>query len=80
MDAEHHARLLAFATGSTRVPLQGWAALNFVITFDEEPAHLPSAHTCYQNLVLPMCRDRESFREKLDVIVHNDLVFGFGIV
>ena len=49
-------RFLFFSTGSDRVPIKGLSNLNFVISrqgTDEE--RLPSAHTCFNHLLLPEC-------------------------
>lgn len=42
-----------FCTGSDRVPLGGLKSLNFVIQKHANPSHLPSAHTCFNVLLLP---------------------------
>ena len=47
-------KFLFFCTGSDRVPIKGLGNLSFVISrngSDEE--RLPSAHTCFNHLLLP---------------------------
>jgi E3 ubiquitin-protein ligase HERC4 len=47
-------RLLAFATGSDRVPLAGLAAVGLTIQrAGDDPQRLPAAHTCFSTIDLP---------------------------
>ena len=49
-------KFLFFSTGSDRCPIKGLGNLNFVISrngTDED--RLPSAHTCFNHLLLPEC-------------------------
>lgn len=52
---DERARLLQFITGSAQLPLGGCANLNppLRITRDNGVDRLPSAHTCFNQLVLP---------------------------
>merc|ERR1712008_322723 len=65
LDAERCARLLAFATGSARVPPGGFASMGFEINFDRCPTHLPTAHTCAHQLTLPMVENKHDLEKKL---------------
>lgn len=59
-------RFLFFSTGSDRVPIKGLGNLNFVISrngADED--RLPSAHTCFNHLLLPEYKGRERLEEQL---------------
>ena len=44
---------LMFCTGSDRVPLGGLKSLNFVVQKHANSSHLPTAHTCFNVLLLP---------------------------
>ena len=59
-------RFLFFCTGSDRVPIKGLGNLNFVISrngTDEE--RLPSAHTCFNHLLLPEYKSKEKLKDQL---------------
>lgn len=76
-DAEMRARLLQFVTGSRRVPLAGFKALQgstgaaaprlftLHLVADASPDSLPKAHTCFNRLDLPPYPAKEKFRDKL---------------
>ena len=52
--------------GSDRVPIKGLGNLNFVISrngTDEE--RLPSAHTCFNHLLLPEYKSKEKLKDQL---------------
>jgi len=59
-------KFLFFTTGSDRVPIKGLGNLNFVISrngTDEE--RLPSAHTCFNHLLLPEYKTKEKLKAQL---------------
>jgi len=63
--------LLKFATGASRVPLDGFDP-TFTITkseFDKDA--LPTAHTCFNQLVLPPYQDVETLKKKVMMAVEN---------
>ncbi|XP_037522986.1 E3 ubiquitin-protein ligase SMURF2 [Rhipicephalus sanguineus] len=73
---ERRARLLQFVTGSSRVPLQGFKALQgstgaagprlFTIhMIDANTDNLPKAHTCFNRIDLPPYETQEKLSEKL---------------
>merc|ERR1712196_370377 len=70
LDAEDLARLLLFITGTSKVPLDGFAALagvqgpqKFNIhRVQGEENRLPAAHTCFNQLDLPEYRSREQLK------------------
>ena len=83
---EMRARLLQFVTGSSRVPLQGFKALQgstgaagprlFTLHLIEAPTeNLPKAHTCFNRLDLPPYPTREKMREKLTQAVEETCGF-----
>ncbi|XP_036275334.1 E3 ubiquitin-protein ligase NEDD4-like isoform X8 [Pipistrellus kuhlii] len=78
MDAEKRIRLLQFVTGTSRVPMNGFAELYgsngpqlFTIEQWGSPDKLPRAHTCFNRLDLPPYETFEDLREKLLMAVEN---------
>ncbi|XP_017694619.1 PREDICTED: E3 ubiquitin-protein ligase NEDD4-like [Lepidothrix coronata] len=78
MDAEKRIRLLQFVTGTSRVPMNGFAELYgsngpqlFTIEQWGSPDKLPRAHTCFNRLDLPLYDSFEDLREKLLMAVEN---------
>ncbi|XP_078408049.1 E3 ubiquitin-protein ligase NEDD4-like isoform X2 [Cetorhinus maximus] len=78
MDAEKRIRLLQFVTGTSRVPMNGFAELYgsngpqlFTIEQWGTPEKLPRAHTCFNRLDLPPYESFEDLREKLLMAVEN---------
>ncbi|XP_056369374.1 E3 ubiquitin-protein ligase NEDD4-like isoform X2 [Oenanthe melanoleuca] len=78
MDAEKRIRLLQFVTGTSRVPMNGFAELYgsngpqlFTIEQWGSPDKLPRAHTCFNRLDLPLYESFEELREKLLMAVEN---------
>ncbi|EMS22762.1 E3 ubiquitin-protein ligase HUWE1 [Rhodotorula toruloides NP11] len=75
---EERAKLLQFVSGSSRVPLEGFAALqgmNGVTRFNIHKAgnnaSLPTAHTCFNQLDLPTGYESyEHFRRHLSLAIH----------
>ncbi|XP_077868979.1 E3 ubiquitin-protein ligase SMURF2 [Saccoglossus kowalevskii] len=75
-DEERRARLLQFVTGTSKVPLQGFKALQgstgaagprlFTIHQIDGPTDaLPKAHTCFNRIDIPPYENYEKFYEKL---------------
>ncbi|XP_049868904.1 E3 ubiquitin-protein ligase SMURF2 [Pectinophora gossypiella] len=76
-DQEMRARLLQFVTGSRRVPLAGFRALQgstgaaaprlftLHLVADASPDSLPKAHTCFNRLDLPPYPSKEKLHDKL---------------
>ncbi|XP_069483147.1 E3 ubiquitin-protein ligase NEDD4-like isoform X3 [Ambystoma mexicanum] len=78
MDAEKRIRLLQFVTGTSRVPMNGFAELYgsngpqlFTIEQWGSPEKLPRAHTCFNRLDLPPYDSFEDLRERLLMAVEN---------
>ncbi|XP_064165132.1 E3 ubiquitin-protein ligase NEDD4-like isoform X6 [Anguilla rostrata] len=78
MDAEKRIRLLQFVTGTSRVPMNGFAELYgsngpqlFTIEQWGTPDKLPRAHTCFNRLDLPTYDSFDDLREKLLMAVEN---------
>lgn len=84
---EMRARLLQFVTGSSRVPLQGFRALQgstgavgprlFTIhlTADVSTQNLPKAHTCFNRIDLPPYDDYQLLYDKLTQAVEETCGF-----
>ncbi|RZF32790.1 hypothetical protein LSTR_LSTR011436 [Laodelphax striatellus] len=79
------AKFLQFVTGTSKVPLQGFSALEgmngvqkFQIHRDERSTdRLPSAHTCFNQLDLPVYETYTKLREYLLKAIH-ECSEGFG--
>ncbi|XP_053355748.1 E3 ubiquitin-protein ligase NEDD4-like isoform X2 [Clarias gariepinus] len=78
MDAEKRIRLLQFVTGTSRVPMNGFAELYgsngpqlFTIEQWGTKDKLPRAHTCFNRLDLPPYESFEELREKLNIAIEN---------
>uniref|UniRef100_A0AAR2IZS1 E3 ubiquitin-protein ligase n=1 Tax=Pygocentrus nattereri TaxID=42514 RepID=A0AAR2IZS1_PYGNA len=78
MDAEKRIRLLQFVTGTSRVPMNGFAELYgsngpqlFTIEQWGTRDKLPRAHTCFNRLDLPPYESFEELREKLNIAIEN---------
>jgi len=85
-DQAHRAKFLQFATGTSKVPLQGFAALEgmtgvqkFQIHRDDRStSRLPCAHTCFNQLDLPAYETYDKLRERL-VLAITECTEGFGL-
>ncbi|KAL3508356.1 hypothetical protein ACH5RR_027757 [Cinchona calisaya] len=84
---EDMARLLQFVTGTSKVPLEGFKALQGISGPQRfqihkaygAPERLPSAHTCFNQLDLPEYTSKEQLQERLLLAIHEASEgFGFG--
>lgn len=84
---EDMARLLQFITGTSKVPLEGFKALQGISGAQRfqihkaygAPERLPSAHTCFNQLDLPEYASKEQLQERLLLAIHEASEgFGFG--
>ncbi|KAJ6314476.1 hypothetical protein OIU78_018036 [Salix suchowensis] len=84
---EDMARLLQFVTGTSKVPLEGFKALQGISGPQKfqihkaygAPERLPSAHTCFNQLDLPEYTSSEQLQERLLLAIHEASEgFGFG--
>jgi hypothetical protein len=69
---ERKSRLLQFATGTSRIPVNGFKDLQgsdgprrFTIEKAGDPTQLPKSHTCFNRIDLPPYRDYETLEQKL---------------
>ncbi|CAB1107056.1 unnamed protein product [Ectocarpus sp. CCAP 1310/34] len=86
MPAEEQRRLLMFVTGSKKAPLGGLGKLTFKVTPDDlrviqragpDTDHLPTAHTCFNTLMLPEYSGEEKLTRLLKRAVTE--CEGFGL-
>ncbi|XP_019811187.2 E3 ubiquitin-protein ligase HUWE1 isoform X6 [Bos indicus] len=85
-DQADRAKFLQFVTGTSKVPLQGFAALegmNGIQKFqihrdDRSTDRLPSAHTCFNQLDLPAYESFEKLRHML-LLAIQECSEGFGL-
>ncbi|KAK0742871.1 HECT-domain-containing protein [Schizothecium vesticola] len=82
-DGEQKSRLLQFATGTSRIPVNGFKDLQgsdgprrFTIEKAGEIGNLPKAHTCFNRLDLPPYKNLEMLQSKLTVAVEETMGFG----
>ncbi|KAL5205547.1 hypothetical protein ABZP36_033756 [Zizania latifolia] len=84
---EDMARFLQFVTGTSKVPLEGFKALQGISGPQRfqihkaygAPERLPSAHTCFNQLDLPEYSSKEQLEERLLLAIHEASEgFGFG--
>ncbi|WYZ41671.1 hypothetical protein EsH8_V_000566 [Colletotrichum jinshuiense] len=82
-DGEQKSRLLQFATGTSRIPVNGFKDLQgsdgprrFTIEKAGEVNNLPKAHTCFNRLDLPPYKNLEMLQQKLTIAVEETMGFG----
>ncbi|KAJ3374936.1 putative E3 ubiquitin-protein ligase HTD2 [Allomyces arbusculus] len=77
LDTAQQRQLLQFVTGSDRAPVGGLAHLPFVIVrAGTDSDRLPSAHVCFNALLLPEYAERDTLRQKLLAAIANGEGFG----
>ena len=85
-DNNERAEFLQFVTGSSKVPLEGFRALQgiggvnkFLISkvFDKNFDRLPTAHTCTNQLDLPEYPNKEILKQRLKFAIKEGKGFGF---
>ncbi|PBP18622.1 HECT-domain-containing protein [Diplocarpon rosae] len=82
-DGEQKSRLLQFATGTSRIPVNGFKDLQgsdgprrFTIEKAGEFNNLPKSHTCFNRLDLPPYKSLEALQSKLTMAVEETMGFG----
>ncbi|XP_026765409.2 ubiquitin-protein ligase E3A [Galleria mellonella] len=74
---EHKRKLLEFATGSDRVPVGGLSYLKLVIARNGPDCdRLPTAHTCFNVLLLPEYDSQEKLQDRLMKAISYSKGFG----
>ena len=73
---ERKSRLLQFATGTSRIPVNGFKDLQgsdgprrFTIEKSGDPSQLPKSHTCFNRIDLPPYKDYATLEQKLTLAV-----------
>ncbi|CAF3132441.1 unnamed protein product [Rotaria socialis] len=75
---EQKRKFLRFTTGSDRTPIGGLARLKLIISRNgPDTDRLPTAHTCFNALLLPDYSSIEKLQEKLSIAIDN--AEGFGL-
>ncbi|KAI4131684.1 MAG: hypothetical protein LQ338_001085 [Usnochroma carphineum] len=82
-DAEQKSRLLQFATGTSRIPVNGFKDLQgsdgprrFTIENSGSKNALPKSHTCFNRLDLPAYDTYFDLQQKLTIAVEETVGFG----
>ncbi|OZJ05124.1 putative E3 ubiquitin-protein ligase hulA [Bifiguratus adelaidae] len=82
-DGEKKSRLLQFATGTSRIPVNGFKDLQgsdgprrFTLEKSGEPSMLPKAHTCFNRIDMPPYSSYETLVSKLTIAVEETMGFG----
>ncbi|KAK0552912.1 hypothetical protein OC846_001491 [Tilletia horrida] len=80
---ERKSRLLQFATGTSRIPVNGFKDLQgsdgprrFTIEKSGEVTALPKSHTCFNRIDLPPYSSKEDLERKLIIAVEETMGFG----
>lgn len=76
LSADEQRRLLRFATGSDRAPIGGLQNLQLIIVHQPDSDRVPSAHTCFNHLLLPAYPTEEKMRRFINIAISNDEGFG----
>ncbi|KAJ9588949.1 hypothetical protein L9F63_017744 [Diploptera punctata] len=77
MPLESKRKLLQFATGSDRVPVGGLSKLKLIIAKNgPDSDRLPTAHTCFNVLLLPEYRSKEKLNDRLMKAINYSKGFG----
>mmetsp|Transcript_23572 Transcript_23572/g.30811 ORF Transcript_23572/g.30811 Transcript_23572/m.30811 type:complete len:744 (+) Transcript_23572:165-2396(+) len=76
-DEDHKKRLLKFVTGSDRAPINGLESMIFVISRNgDDSDRLPTAHTCFNHLLLPEYSSLEKLKDRLTLAIEQSEGFG----
>lgn len=82
-DGEQKSRLLQFATGTSRIPVNGFKDLQgsdgprrFTIEKAGDAGNLPKSHTCFNRLDLPPYKSLDVLQSKLTTAVEETMGFG----
>ena len=75
---EEKKSFMTFVTGTDRVPIDGLKSLKFLIQRHSNTSNLPTAHPCFNVLLLPEYESREQLEKNMRLILeHNQ---GFGLI
>eukprot|EP00173_Palmaria_palmata_P005256 Plantae.Rhodophyta-Palmaria_palmata.ctg8955.p1 GENE.Plantae.Rhodophyta-Palmaria_palmata.ctg8955~~Plantae.Rhodophyta-Palmaria_palmata.ctg8955.p1 ORF type:complete len:330 (-),score=53.33 Plantae.Rhodophyta-Palmaria_palmata.ctg8955:78-974(-) len=78
-DTSHRQKFLSFVCGSDRAPIGGLGNLKLLIQrSSRDNDRLPTAHTCFNVLLLPEYGTREKLESLLSVAINNSTGFGLN--
>ena len=78
-DEEEKKKFLSFVTGCDRAPIDGLGSLPITISNGgTDIEQLPSAHTCFNNLILPNYKNKEKLKKNLLIAINYSE--GFGLI
>ena len=76
---EEKKKFLSFVTGCDRAPIDGLGSLRITISNGgTDIKQLPSAHTCFDNLILPDYKDKEKMKKAILTAINYSE--GFGLI
>ena len=76
---EEKKKFLSFVTGCDRAPIDGLGSLPITISNGGSDLNqLPSAHTCFNNLILPDYKDKEKMKKAILTAINYSE--GFGLI
>ena len=76
---EEKKKFLSFVTGCDRAPIDGLGSLSITITNGGNDLNqLPTAHTCFNNLILPDYKNKEKMKKALLTAINYSE--GFGLI
>ena len=76
---EEKKKFLSFVTGCDRAPIDGLGSLVITVTNGGKNVDkLPTAHTCFNNLVLPDYKDKEKMKKAILTAINFSEGFGFA--
>ena len=76
---EEKKKFLSFVTGCDRAPIDGLGSLHITISNGgTDIKQLPSAHTCFDNLILPDYKDKEKMKKAILTAINYSE--GFGLI
>ena len=76
---EEKKKFLSFVTGCDRAPIDGLGSLAITISNGGTDLNqLPSAHTCFNNLILPDYKNKEVTKKKIHIAINYSE--GFGLI
>ena len=76
---EEKKKFLSFVTGCDRAPIDGLGPLQITISNGgTDIKQLPSAHTCFNNLILPDYKDKEKMKKAILTAINYSE--GFGLI
>ena len=76
---EEKKKFLSFVTGCDRAPIDGLGSLKITVSSGGTDLNkLPTAHTCFNNLILPKYKDKETMKKAIHTAINYSE--GFGLI